>query len=69
MKSVLIIVITVVILVAALYNIYKSKKSGKHCIGCPERCSSMGHCCHEEKTIENTQSDNMDLSTMNNIHA
>ncbi len=55
MKDVLIIVITIVILIAALYNIYKSKKSGKHCIGCPESCSDVSHCCREEKTEEHKQ--------------
>ncbi len=35
---VIIAVLTVIISLAALY-VYKSKKSGKKCIGCPYSCS------------------------------
>ena len=41
------IVITVIaaILILAGFFIYKSKKSGKQCIGCPDSCAcSSGNC-------------------------
>ena len=47
MGSVDIIVISViaVIVVAAGWCIYKSKKNGKKCIGCPDSCAcSSGNC-------------------------
>ncbi len=38
------IVIIVAILGSASYYIYKKKKSGAKCIGCPESGSSSCHC-------------------------
>ena len=40
----LIIAVIVVILGAAAWYIYKSKKSGKKCIGCPDGGSCSGNC-------------------------
>lgn len=43
--------ILVVIIVAAALYVYKAKKSGKKCIGCPDGCScsskkvDQDHCC------------------------
>lgn len=36
--------ILVVIAAAAVYAIYRSKKSGKKCIGCPDGGSCSGNC-------------------------
>lgn len=44
MENVIIIAIVAVIVVLASYYIYKAKKSGKKCIGCPSGCS-----CSEDK--------------------
>ena len=40
------IVIAVIALIVLLagYSIYKAKKSGKKCIGCPDGGSCSGHC-------------------------
>lgn len=44
----IVIGILVVIIAAAAFYVYKAKKSGKKCIGCP----SSGHCrscgCHKD---------------------
>ena len=42
-KDIIILVVFAVILIAAIRYIYKSKKSGKRCVGCPD--SSTGTCC------------------------
>ena len=34
----------VVILGAAAFAVYRAKKTGKKCIGCPESCSCSGGC-------------------------
>ena len=39
MENIIIIAIIVVIIGLAAFYIYKSKKSGKKCIGCPYGCS------------------------------
>ena len=57
MEDIIIIVILVVILGLAGWYIYKAKKNGKKCIGCPEGCSCSAKntgcacsCCeHKEK--------------------
>lgn len=57
MENIIIIVILVVILGLAGWYIYKAKKNGKKCIGCPEGCSCSAKntgcacsCCeHKEK--------------------
>ncbi len=38
-----IIIIAVIVVLAGLY-IYKAKKSGKKCIGCPDSGSCSGNC-------------------------
>ena len=45
--DILLIVILVVIVGAAGWYVYKAKKSGKKCIGCPDGCScgGQGHSC------------------------
>ena len=42
-KDIIILVVFAVILIAAIRYIYKSKKSGKRCVGCPD--SGTGKCC------------------------
>ena len=44
MENIIIIAILVLILGFAAWYIYKSKKSGKKCIGCPDGASCSGHC-------------------------
>ena len=39
MKDIIIIVIIAVIVGLAAWYVYKAKKNGKKCIGCPEGCS------------------------------
>ena len=43
---IIIAIVAVVILLAGLY-VYRAKKSGRKCIGCPDgsSCSSSGHSC------------------------
>ena len=38
------IAVIALILCAAAFAIYKSKKSGKKCIGCPDSATCSGHC-------------------------
>ena len=40
----LILGILLSIATAAVYAIYRSKKSGKKCIGCPDSGNCSGHC-------------------------
>lgn len=35
----IVVAILVVIVAAAVFYIYRAKKSGKKCIGCPDSCS------------------------------
>ena len=42
----IIIGIIALVLVAAGWFIYKSKKSGKKCIGCPDSCACSGTACN-----------------------
>ena len=55
MTDIIIVVILVVIVGLAAWYVYKAKKSGKKCIGCPDGCSceskqgkSSGCCGGEE---------------------
>lgn len=49
MENVIIIaVVLVIVLLAGLY-IYKAKKSGKKCIGCPDSGSCSCGCCGKNK--------------------
>lgn len=49
MTDIIIIAVLVVILGGAGYYVYKAKKSGKKCIGCPEgscpHAGTSGCCC------------------------
>lgn len=42
----IIIGIVALVLIAAGWFIYKSKKSGKKCIGCPDSCACSGTTCN-----------------------
>lgn len=44
MESVIAAVIIVAILALAVWYIYKAKKSGKKCVGCPDGGSCSGGC-------------------------
>ena len=44
MENVIIIAIMVVIVALAGFYVYKAKKSGKKCIGCPDSGSCSGGC-------------------------
>jgi len=44
MESVIAAVIVVAILALAVWYIYKAKKSGKKCVGCPDGGSCSGSC-------------------------
>lgn len=60
-KDIIIIAVIVVIVGAAALYIYKAKKSGKKCIGCPDSCSCSSKskegfckgCCGCTETKEN----------------
>ena len=41
----IIIAVIAVILGAAFWYVYKSKKSGRKCVGCPDGCSSQCSGC------------------------
>jgi len=45
MDNLIIIGVLALILGLAIYYIYKSKKSGKKCIGCPDSGSCSSGCC------------------------
>lgn len=42
--DIIVIAVIVAILGGAAWYVYKSKKSGKKCIGCPNGCSCSGNC-------------------------
>ena len=55
MDNVIIIAVLAVIIVAAALYVYKAKKSGKKCIGCPDsgscsskNCGGSCNCCNDE---------------------
>lgn len=51
MVDVIIVVVILAIIGLAAWYVYKSKKSGKKCIGCPEGgCSQCGCGCQEHHT-------------------
>lgn len=49
MKDVFIVAVIAVIILLAAYYIYRSKKKGKKCIGCPYADSCGGGCSAAEK--------------------
>ncbi len=54
MDNIIVIALLVIVIGLASLYIYKSKKSGKKCIGCSESCncsgSGKGSCCGYGKT-------------------
>ncbi len=54
MKTVIVVLILTAIIGLAAFYIYKAKKNGKKCIGCPYSgtCSS-GGCCSGNTDIKN----------------
>ena len=44
MQNVIIVLVILAILSSAALYVYKAKKSGKTCIGCPGGCSSKNGC-------------------------
>lgn len=59
MKDFIIIAVLVVIIGLAAWYVYKAKKSGKKCVGCPDGCScnakECGCSCGCNDTAENEQ--------------
>ncbi len=47
MENVIIIAIVVIIVALAAFYVYKAKKSGKKCIGCPD-----GGCSKDNQSIQ-----------------
>ncbi len=53
METAIVVILLVCILGAAAFYVYKAKKSGKKCIGCPDSCSCSSKaggcsCCGNE---------------------
>lgn len=48
LDAIVIIILLAVVGLASLY-IYKAKKSGKKCIGCPDSCSCCSKKCSQDK--------------------
>lgn len=49
MKDLILVAIVLIIVAAAALYIYRAKKQGKKCIGCPDGCScgkDSNHTCH-----------------------
>lgn len=55
MKNLIIILILAVIVGAILVYLYKAKKRGESCIGCPyaKQCASKGKCDHRKRIAIN----------------
>lgn len=54
MTDIIIIAVVVVIVGLAGFYVYRAKKSGKKCIGCPDGCSCSSKegscsCCHNDE--------------------
>ena len=51
MQDLLIVLILLIILGAAAFYIYKAKKNGQKCIGCPysKSCGKNSGCCNSNK--------------------
>ncbi len=61
MKDIIVIVILAVIVLLAAGYIYKAKKNGKKCIGCPgggkcDACSGCGDILFERREKDDTES-------------
>ena len=57
MDNIIVITILVIIISSVSYYIYKEKKNGATCIGCPhsKQCTSKGNCngVHSERNFDN----------------
>ena len=49
MENFILIVILIAVVAGAAGYIYKAKKSGKKCIGCPDSGKCTGGCCNSKK--------------------
>jgi hypothetical protein len=49
MENIIIIAVVVILIAIAGYYIYKEKKAGKKCIGCPYCSSCSGKCDTDKK--------------------
>ncbi len=49
MADYIIIAVLLIIVGLAGYSIYRAKKSGKKCIGCPDSGTCQGKCCGPDK--------------------
>ncbi len=49
MDNIIIVSVIIAILFVAAFGIYRSKKAGKKCIGCPHSCSCSGNCNSSKK--------------------
>ncbi|MBR6559434.1 MAG: FeoB-associated Cys-rich membrane protein [Clostridia bacterium] len=54
MENIILVTVTVLIIGLAVLYIYKAKKSGRKCIGCPDGCSCSSKdngclCCSRQK--------------------
>ncbi|MBE7022380.1 MAG: FeoB-associated Cys-rich membrane protein [Ruminococcaceae bacterium] len=47
MKNALIIAILALIIGLSAYYVYRAKKRGRKCIGCPDSCSCSKKCCDQ----------------------
>lgn len=45
MENVIVIAVILLIAFGAGYYVYKAKKNGAHCIGCPDSKKCNGSCC------------------------
>lgn len=45
LADIIVIAVLAAVIGAAAWYVYKSKKSGKKCIGCPDGCSCQGNGC------------------------
>ena len=52
MKNIIIVAILLVIVGLAAFYVYKAKKKGKKCIGCPDSCSCSCSNCSGKFEIE-----------------
>ena len=56
MKDLIIIAVVAVLLTGALVSIYRAKRAGKRCIGCPDGCSCKGACGSKVQKADQQQS-------------
>lgn len=46
MENIIIVAILIIIIGLAAFYVYRAKKKGKKCIGCPDSGSCGGSCCN-----------------------